>query len=491
MKIDFNDPSYMLVVGICSLFYVGIAFYFFHFTADDSYIVLRYARNLVENQELTFNTGEFVNAQTSPFQSLLYALIHLVFGKSVLSIYKILMMLSIFICTLLLATIFENSLTKSFIIISVLTSPFVMMWTLGGLETSILFCLISLMLYFHHFRNRHTTNLIAFLAGIALITRLDSLLFSGPLILYLFFQLELIKKRTLLILIYIAFPLAWFTFSLYYYGDLLPSSFYSKATITISTGSIYYFFQGLILSGILIMYLVGIFNFGKSRISKKIRKDWPLYFSVFLISIYSIMNIRVHMMFGYRLIIPYLPLFIHLTAIILDIRFITPKNLQKSFVKYVLIALFLFNGYQIYYVYNFALNGLSLVGEYQKMGIYDYQNNFLEIMKQESINLSHHINKTQKFQNHKPSLMTYAEGYIPFSLSDIHVYGSLVSFGLHNGTEQLSKADYIHILTPRHGSISEQLGDLENGLILISDISAIFDGNQENFHIYYNPNPSK
>src|SRR5688500_11031904 len=47
------------------------------FTADDAYIAARYAENLVNHGELSFNLGEKINALTSPgyvvLQALMYA----------------------------------------------------------------------------------------------------------------------------------------------------------------------------------------------------------------------------------------------------------------------------------------------------------------------------------------------------------------------------------------------------------------------------------
>ncbi len=62
----------MILCGICILFLVNVKRY--NFISDDSFITLRYARNLVQGEGLVFNPGERVEGFTNMLWTLLLSL---------------------------------------------------------------------------------------------------------------------------------------------------------------------------------------------------------------------------------------------------------------------------------------------------------------------------------------------------------------------------------------------------------------------------------
>src|SRR5215211_7690926 len=67
---------------LCGAFVITA--FLFRFTADDGYILARYAENLVDRGELVFNPGERISAVTSPLHALLAATYYRVTGHTIL-----------------------------------------------------------------------------------------------------------------------------------------------------------------------------------------------------------------------------------------------------------------------------------------------------------------------------------------------------------------------------------------------------------------------
>src|ERR1044071_516681 len=72
-------------LGLAAWQYVTL----FPFVIDDAFIVLRYARNLVDTGELVFNAGEGVSALTSPLHALVMAGLYALFREHTLLAYKL------------------------------------------------------------------------------------------------------------------------------------------------------------------------------------------------------------------------------------------------------------------------------------------------------------------------------------------------------------------------------------------------------------------
>lgn len=488
-KIKINKAISLLLILIS----ISIFYFFFIFTVDDAYIVLRYARNLAEKNELTFNSGEYVNALTSPLHVLICSFIYTIIGEDTLVVSKLFMALVTGFSALLFVKSFPNPIVKFYLLISILLSPFVVMWACGGLETLLLFFLISLILFLLKKYKMRSHFAISIICGLAFLVRFDSFLFSSAVMIYILMQDWKTKRQygRILLLLFLSFilPLVWLSFSYSYFGDFFPSSFHTKAKTIFRRGNVYYFFQGLLLSGILLFYFWGLLGNTKQRIQAHFYSNWYLYASIIFIFFYSAFNAQVHMMFGYRLFLPFLPIFFYLTSELLDKVVKENKKTLFHAIRVSLVAFVLLQCLQAYHIYHYSLNGYSLVGEYRKIGIHDYQYNFIKIMEKQSKDLKIHIKKNNKFLKRNPSMFTFAEGFIPYQLNDLHIYGSLVSYGLYTRSKLKKSADYLHIVSPLHGEIKSQLESLMDQVQLISEYQVLFDGEYELFQVYYNPNP--
>src|SRR5690242_4748010 len=75
----------LLCLGALALIGALVMAAMFDFTADDAYIVLRYAQNLTARGTLEYNWGEQINALTSPLNLFLMAELNLLVPDPILA----------------------------------------------------------------------------------------------------------------------------------------------------------------------------------------------------------------------------------------------------------------------------------------------------------------------------------------------------------------------------------------------------------------------
>ena len=488
----------LLITIISSIF-------FFSFTAEDAYITYRYAENLVNTGSLVFNQGEPINAMTSPFHALLSSVLSYATGNVVLS-NKVLALLLLLLSTLFIWRRFRNHPQWQVLaLILVLLPPSVLLWTFGGLETPFLLFLTTatiLLVERTHPLNLKFLFFIFFLAGLAFLTRYDSVLFFLPVSLYAVSKNRSIKDIIIAAIGAAVLPLIWFLVSFYYYGDLLPTSFYVKTPIGSLGGLIFnggYISSYLLYVGIIPVFgMVFILLVSKHKtidvLYQHFKSMWWLYIGLVLELTYGLTMATHHMMFSFRFFVPYIPATVILVLDLLhhasesrklDLSNGRPAQLFTVF----LLCLTLFQLYQIAYTYNHSVNGLSLVGEYRSLGIRDYVK-FIQILKQESLDIKNHWQATNGNTSRHPRILTYAAGMLPYTYKESYIYEKLVSYRhCHERYQQALYADYIHIVAPRQGQISEQLPLAEDSYNLVSSYELFFDGSMQRFLVYYNPYP--
>ena len=213
----------LIIIGTSAVFY-------FNFTAEDAYITYRYAENWVNTGSLVYNQGEPINAMTSPLHAILSAGLFFVTGHTVLS-NKIISLLLLIVSALLVWYRYKDQLHLQVLALILLFTPCVLLWTYGGLETPILLFLATVTVILAHRPPSFSRNLqcvIFFLAGLAFLTRYDSILFFLPITLYVALKARSIGDVVIALAGAAILPVAWLFISLYYYGDLLPTSFYVK-----------------------------------------------------------------------------------------------------------------------------------------------------------------------------------------------------------------------------------------------------------------------
>jgi hypothetical protein len=481
------------------------AIFFFNFTAEDAYITYRYAENFVNIGSLVYNAGEPINAMTSPLHAILSAAIFSATGQTVLG-NKILGLLLLLLSAIFVWHRFSNQPQWQLLaLILILISPSVLLWTFGGLETPILLFLATVTVLLVERRPPFKLNLLClifFLAGLAFLTRYDSILFFLPATLYAVWKTRSIKHVLIAIAGGAILPLAWLFISISYYGDLLPTSFYVKTPIGNLGGLIFngiYIASYLFYVGLLpVVALVFVLLVPKHRtidiLYRHFKSIWWLYAGLLLEILYGLTMATHHMMFSFRFFVPYIPssviLVVGLLRRALETREVDgavwrPAPLFAGF----LFCLTLFQLYQNVYTYNHSVNGLSLVGEYRALGIRDYVR-FIQILRQEALDIEHHWETIDGDRGHRPRIITYAAGMLPYTYKESYIYEKLVSYRhCYQRSRQGLYADYIHILAPRQGQVEQQLPRPEDTYDLVSSYEMFFDGSMQKFLVYYNPRP--
>ena len=477
----------------------------FNFTAEDAYITYRYAENFVNTGALVYNLGEPINAMTSPLHAALSSALFYVMGHTVLG-NKLLALLLLLLSSGLVWNRFRSVPHAQLLaLVLILTPPATVLWTLGGLETPLLLFLATLTVILANrappFRLGSLCGLFL-LAGFAFVTRYDSILFFLPVMIYAASKARSARHVLVAVLVGALLPGAWLAVSYFYYGDLLPTSFYVK-TPKGNLGTLLYngiyvlgylFYVGIVPVLGLPLVLLGFKRRMVDLLSRHFRSLWWLYVGLLLELAYGLTIATHHMMFSFRSFVPYLPATVVLVVDLVR-RAAETSAVDLSSGKVLrwslglLLCLTVFQVYQIAYTVDHSVNGISPIGEYRSVGVRDYVK-FTEVLEQQAFDIERHWNQTQGDRQRLPRILTYAAGMLPYVFRESYIYEKLVSYRhCHQRYDQGRYADYIHILAPRLGSIAEQLPKSEDEYALISSYEMSFDGSNQQFLVYYNPAP--
>lgn len=486
----------LIIIGTSAVFY-------FDFTAEDAYITYRYAENWVNTGSLVYNQGEPINAMTSPLHAVLSAGLFLATGDTVVS-NKIISLLLLIVSALLVWYRYRGQLHLQILALILLFPPSVLLWTYGGLETPILLFLTTVAVTLAHRPPSFSRNLLCvifFLAGLAFLTRYDSILFFLPLTLFAASKARSIKDVVIASAGAAILPLTWLFVSFYYYGDLLPTSFYVKTPNGNWQGLIfngvyiasYLFYVGIIPTVILVFVTLVPKHKSIDIPSQHFRSSWWLYIGLALEILYGLTMATHHMMFSFRFFVPYIPSAVILAVDLLRRTFeigkveLTVGRQAYLFTGFLLFLVF-FQLYQTVYTYNYSVNGISFIGEYRALGIRDYVQ-FMQILKQQAVDIESHWERIRT-DSRPPRIITFAAGILPYTYRESYIYEQLVSYRhCYERYRQGLYADYLHILTPRQGELDQQLPKSEDSYDLVSSYEMYFDGSMQKFLVYYNPMP--
>jgi len=487
----------IILIGISGVFY-------WKFTAEDAYITYRYAENWVNTGALVFNEGEPINAMTSPLHAVLSAGLFFVTGDTVLS-NKVISAALLLLSALVVFFRYREHPHLQVLALTLLMPPCILLWTFGGLETPLLIFLATITVILVLSPPPFGLNLlfvIFLLSGLAFLTRYDSILFFLPVIIYVTLKAKSIKQVVIALAGAAILPLTWLFVSIYYYGDLLPTSFYVK-TPTANLWNLIlngrYIASYLLYIGIIpVIVLVIVLLVPKHRtmdvIYVHIKSHWWLYLGLLLEILYGLTMATTHMMFSFRFFVPYIPSTVILVVNLLHQTSETTKlDLSTGRPAFVftgfVLCLALFQLYQSAYTYDRSVNGLSSIGEYRDLGIRDYVH-FIQILKQEALDIENHWEMISGDSGRHPRIITFAAGMLPYTYRESYIYEKLVSFRhCHQRYQQGLHADYLHIVAPRQGKVEQQLPGPEANYYLVSSYDMFFDGSMQKFLVYYNPKP--
>ncbi|MBN1815198.1 MAG: hypothetical protein JXA14_25420, partial [Anaerolineae bacterium] len=380
----------------------------------------------------------------------------------------------------------------SVLFLALTCSPFVALWTVGGMETPYLLAVTMLLVVILR-QDGGRLGLLSVLVGCSVLLRYDAAVFALPLLVHLALQ----NRRRLLLLTPGLFLVAgWLVFSAFYFHDIFPTSYYSKMwSAQKRFGQFYpvagavYETQFFFLTGIW-LFLPGFLHrgwFSSDRFRETrvyLRRRWWLWSGLLLVCGYGLIASTVHMMFSYRLFIPYLPVVVIFVIDVLDtfVPAVKRVHLLARFPAWTALGVACFQLLLTGYIYLVSVNPSS-IGEYRSLNVRSYLE-FVDVMQDASADVRRHWSGQQP-----PRIFTFAGGVLPYYYPDAYVYESLVSHRENCSCDYKLASDYVHLITPRHGPVSDQLpsqGDYE----LVSDYQILFDGRLEHFQVYYNSSPT-
>ncbi len=202
-------------------------------TIDDAFITFRYARNLLAGAGFVFNPGEQVLGTTTPLYTFLMAGLG-AFAGGVQANFPLIALLvnaaaDALTCLLLwrLGRLLGSEWAGLAAGLAWAVAPFSVTFAIGGLETSLYVLLITACAYCYLQKRWLATGLCA--AG-AFLTRVDAVIFLGPLALFWLYRAwRKQDELPLRAILGASLPvIAWFTFSLLYFGSPFPHSVQAK-----------------------------------------------------------------------------------------------------------------------------------------------------------------------------------------------------------------------------------------------------------------------
>ncbi|MBI5476090.1 MAG: hypothetical protein HY964_05060 [Ignavibacteriales bacterium] len=269
-----NNFKFILTCTICLL---AIIAWMHRFIQDDAFISFRYAANLVNGSGLVWNPNERVEGYTNFLWTIFIS------GGIFIGIEPILFSFILGILFFCLSNITTYKIAKhilqsdhaAFVIMLLLGLNYTFIsFATGGLETQMQTAFLLIGAYYSFSMIESNTFLpknlfcISFTFSLALLTRLDSGIIILPIISVIAFKIYSISIGNKIKLIsYLVIPMfviigVWFSWKLSYYGDILPNTFYLKASSSTSPLKglkfVSTFFFSYLLMPVVIFLLFGV-----------------------------------------------------------------------------------------------------------------------------------------------------------------------------------------------------------------------------------------
>ena len=218
----------------------------YSFTPDDSYRTYKVANNLANGFGIRWNATDAVPTQTFTTLMWIWILVfwNIVSGLSFIDISKIIGIISTLVTIFLLG--FSNYrrgefIKAAFAPISFTLLPVVMFHSVSGMETAYetMLLTITTILYIKCTKNRQFIPWLFLFMLLAVVTRYEFVLFTGVLFLSIMFnnrhEIKPVLLRALLILILPG--LLYLGWKLFYFGGILPTTYFVKTSPNLISSS--------------------------------------------------------------------------------------------------------------------------------------------------------------------------------------------------------------------------------------------------------------
>ena len=341
-----------------------------------------------------------------------------------------------------------------------LGSPLIAFWTVGGMETPLLLCLcawitwLALSIEVENESARAVTIIV--LAALAVLTRYDSVLFVAPVAALGLWRQRHNAKVLATAAVAALTILVWVAFTQMYYGDILPTSYYVKSPLAPGEGEVG---RGVIYVGsfvVLSLALVG-FAFHRRAQHRKWMRTTPyvaaLAIGLAVEALYGVFAGTKHMMYAYRLFVPYLPSLVLLSLPGLPASTPVADAAPRSAWIFVLIV---YQALFALFLYFLSENpNLSLLYRTQSLGneIYEfstlgakYTGTFLAAVRTSANDVDAHWRTVPYAKDRAPRLLVMTGGTLPYLLPDAYVLELLISYRHRCKPALYPFADYLQVV---------------------------------------------
>lgn len=361
-------PAILVVISL--LYSVFVFFVFPKWVVDDAFITFRYAENLAQHGELTWNVGEDpIEGYTGvALPVLLSGLIKAGFDPIPAS--HTVGVLAFFVGWLALFLVLKKvkiyPLIRGLTLLLYSTIPILFTHSLSGLETMLF--LSTMLVSFYLFLKRSS---VAFLVSLLLVSlvRPEGVLFSGLLIIafgwleYRYHREDFKKFIYSFLAVYLLPAVAYFLWRWNFYGQLLPNTYYAKRLPSVSFARIVdivrflrtYFVLPVLATFVMILPVADSL-WTKVREKGALLKERRFLFLTFASASFVLLLIlfysRSHLLtnFSERFYVPLLPFFIVGFAYLLNVgarEIASIKSLRPISLYLAVILVALLGAYQV------------------------------------------------------------------------------------------------------------------------------------------------
>lgn len=458
---------------------------YFSLRADDAYIVARYVRQILDGHGVVYNVGERVGAFTSPGHLLLLTALGVLTERYV-ELYRVGAAIALALTiTWLARRAWPGSYRAVVFSALVLTSPFVTYWTVGGLETPLLLLVVSAMTMLATSPSMRVSPgwgwQVIILGTLAILIRYDASLFVVPLLLSVLWT----RRRSVPVLgaaVVGALGVgAWLAFSYLYYGDILPTSFYVKA------GSGPQFDDGV--KGLVYIASFGLLSCLWLPIiaERAIRNDeatldaslqWrAVSIGLVLFMLYAVWASTKHMMYLYRLLVPYVPV---LAYVALQRRR-GPSRISSPIILGAVVLAQSGLALAIYYQSQNPTLALLREGRDETRETYEFSHagarhtgEFLDLVALQARDLQDHWAAVGV--GRPPRMFVLTGGLLPFLVPEAYVFEALVSYRHRCVADYLAAADYVQVVYPDSKADAFEAERVRQGRERVSRRTLVVDG---------------
>jgi len=451
----------LMIAATTGLMFVA----YYALPADDAFIVARYVDQLYRGHGLVFNVGERINAITSPLLTWTIAALHPLSSTPV-TLYRIAAAVVVVWTLLEVAKRFYSAPSDRLLFAALaLASPFVVFWSISGLETPLLLCCCTWLTYcalrlLSGDGNESATRAaqVIGLAAAAVLLRYDAVLYVGPpaaVCLYKFRR----SRRVVGTAVFSAVAVGlWLAFTAFYYGDILPTSFYVKLEHSVTADTLFLGLAYVVSFSVLsLLAPVAATPPWKRYLATERRTPTLLALVVGAAAqlAYGLAASTQHMMYAYRLFVPYLPSLVLL--------FMPAQQARRGWREFLSVIVILYQatiGLVLYYLSENPNLSLLFWKQDEHHQWYEFSTfgarntkEFLAAVRRSAPEIRAHW--VQVAAHERPmKVLALTGGTLPYLLPSAYVFETLVSYRHHCGGDLASAADYVQLIQNADAPVS-------------------------------------